>query len=397
MADIGSLGTIGYLSGPVDARGVYDAAAAGGHTKLFGTSYLSQYYALLEAHRARGVVVTSHGETAYDAERPGIGILNRPRPTSAGWRYHADMIRWTSARLHELEQRGAKAVIMTDAQDYWFVTLPFRRRGMRFVNSYHCAIRSLGHRRFGPHEVLKRLTSWLHLSFADPSMAVSPHILAQLRAEAGGKRRQAEWFRPHYDRETFAACSPEPMAKGDGAKDVLFAGRVEVNKGVFDMVEACRILAGRDGPMVRFHIHGEGSALEALKAAANDAGIADRFFVYGFTSGTDLAAHYAAADIVVVPTRSDFEEGLAKSVLEGVLAYRPVVTSKACPALEVVGEACVEAKLDDASDYAQCIWRLATDPALMQDKIKAATRLREAFFNPTDSYGQRLEQALESL
>ena len=228
-------------------------------------------------------------------------------------------------------------------------------------------------------------------------MAVSPHILAQLRREAGGGRRQAEWFRPHYDRETFAACLPQLRHKPDGSMDVLFAGRVEVNKGVFDMLEACRILSQRQGPLIRFHIHGEGGALEPLRQAAAQAGLEDRFIIHGFTAGSALAAHYADADIVVVPTRSDFEEGLAKSVLEGVLAYRPVVTCKACPALYVVGEACVEAKMDDAADYAEWIWRLATDPAFMQEKIAAATQLREAFFNPTDSYGLRLKQALESV
>ena len=162
MADLTSLGTVGYLSGPVDARDVYDAAMSGGHTKLFGTSYISQYYALLDAGGIAGVVITSEDGEAYDASRGKFAILNRPKPTSGSWRYHVDMCRWTYDRLREMEDRGVKVTIMTDAQDYWFMSLPFRIRGMRFVNSYHCAIRALDHSRLTPHEGFKRLTSWLH-------------------------------------------------------------------------------------------------------------------------------------------------------------------------------------------------------------------------------------------
>jgi glycosyltransferase involved in cell wall biosynthesis len=386
--------TLGYLSGPVDAREVYDSVFADQHTRLFGSSYLGQIFKILAAAGSKGVVVTSLDGDAYDAERPGVAILNRPKTQRGGWRYHHDMFRWTYERLRELEDRGVQVVVLTDAQDYWFATLPFRVRGMRFVNSYHCVIRPYRHRRLSPHEAMKRLTSLLHLSFGDPTIAVSPHILSQVAGEWGSRRRHVGWFRPHYTAATFANCTAQPPAKSDGSKDVLFAGRVEANKGVFDLLEACRILSQREGPTVRFHIHGEGAALPELTDAVQRTGLGDLFIVHGFTPGSELAAHYERCDVVVVPTRSDFEEGLAKSVLEGVLSLRPVVTSRVCPAIEIVGEACLEAKVDDAADYAECIWRLVTDPALAAEKAAAAEKLRGDFFDPRDSYATRLTEAL---
>ena len=99
----------------------------------------------------------------------------------------------------------------------------------------------------------------------------------------------------------------------------------------------------------------------------------------------------------MVPTRTDFEEGFAKIVAEGVIAGRPVVTSRVCPALEVVRDACVEVEPDDPLAYADAIWALATDPELARRKRNAAVELRGQFFDPANSYGAKLEQALESV
>lgn len=388
-----SLPKIGYLSGPVDARGIYRSLREGSHTSLFGTSYMRHLMQVCEEQGREAVIVTTHSGERYDVQLGAFTILNRPSPGGRRLAYHLNQIRWVRDCLDELEQHGAKTVVMTAAQHYWFVTPPYRRRGMRFINSYHCAVRAIGHRRLSPHELFIRLTSRMHLAHGDPTMAVAPHILDQLAQEPGADQRPTWRFIPDYDRRLFDDFQPNPV--GDGPVEIIFAGRVEANKGVFDMLSACETLNAAGSRIYNFHIHGEGDALESLRAAAAASPHGDHFHVHGFTAGSALAGHYAASHIVVVPTRSDFDEGLAKSVIEGVLALRPVVTSRVCPALDVVRDACVEARMDDAGSYVAAFARLAGDPALLDAKVSHARRLREDFFDPDQSYAQTLREALQ--
>ncbi len=392
VAGNANLRKLGYFSGPVDARAIYRNLKEGGHTSLFGTSYLLHLMRVCEDQGRDAVILTTHAGESYEEQLGAFTIINRPQPGGRGLRYHLDQLRWTRACLSELEKHGARTTVLTAAQHYWLVTPPFRKRGMRFVNSYHCAVRALGNRLFSPHELLIRLTSARHLSYGDPTMAVAPHILDQLRREPGARQRQTWRFIPDYAREMFESFRANPIV--DGPVEIIFAGRVERNKGVFDMIEACEMLNDEPGPRYRFHFHGEGSALEELRVRASQSRHAAMLRIYGFTSGEALAEHYARSHIVVVPTRSDFDEGLAKSVIEGVLSLRPVVTSQVCPAIAVVGDACEEAEMDNPASYAAAFRRLAASPDHFDAKVAAAVRLREDYFEPESSYAATLTQAL---
>ncbi len=384
---------LGYFSGPVDARNIYASLRSGDHTSLFGTSYMKHLMQVCEQQGRDAVILTTHVGASYEETLGRFAIVNRPPPGGSGMAYHWRQIGWTRDCVAELERYGARTVVMTASQHYWFITPPFRKRGMRFVNSYHCAVRPLGHRVVSPHEVLIRLTSMLHLSHGDPTMAVAPHILRQLTREPGAGKRRTWCFTPDYDRKIFADFKPHRI--GEGPVEIIFAGRIEANKGVFDMVTACEALNRGTGRKYRFHFHGEGEALLQLRARVAASPCRDFLIVHGFTAGDALAAHYAASHIVVVPTRSDFDEGLAKSVIEGVLALRPVVTSRVCPAIEVVGEACVEARVDDPASYVAAFRQLAESPALMTAKAIAALGLRENFFAPEANYAHTLREALK--
>lgn len=383
---------LGYLSGPVDARAIYSSIKTNEPPSLFGTSYLAHLMKICEEDGRDAVIVTTHPGESYDAELGPFTILNRPMPTGRFLGYHSKQVKWTRAALLEMQTLGARTVVLTASQLYWFVTRSFRKQGMRFINAYHCAVRSKAHRTFSIHEVFARLTGVMHLRHGDPTLAASPLIARQLTAEPGRNLRNTLYFVPDYDEAIFAGCRPN--LPGDGAVEVMFAGRVEENKGVFDFLSACEMIRSRTDRLFRFHVHGEGSALEDLKERAAASKVADRFIIHGFTAGKDLMKHYAASHIVVVPTRSNFEEGFAMSVVEGVLAFRPVVTSKACPAFEVVTEACEEAVVDDAASYADRIHELGSNSALNSAKIEAAKILRRDFFDPPNGYRPMLRAAL---
>ena len=386
---------LGYLSGPVDARQIHRSLREGVQTALFGTSYLLHFMKLCEEQQREAVIVTTHGDEAYDVETGLFSIRNRPQPKGRRLNYHLRQIGWVRERLAEMEKADVGVCVLTAAQHYWMVTPPFRRRGMRFINSYHCAVRAIGHPRWSPHEFFIRLTSWRHLIHADPTMVIVPTIADELAAEPGAARRPVLQILPDYPPDRFAPF--EAPAIADGKRDVvrvMFAGRVTRNKGVFDIISMAQMLAARPGPRIEFHLHGEGDALAAVRAAITAASLDGLVVAHGFTPGAELADHYMAADIVIAPTRSDFDEGVAKAVVEGVLALRPVVTSRACPSIGMLAAACVEAQVDNPASYAEAIWRLANEPQLVAEKVAAARQLRTMFFDPPERYDRRLREAL---
>lgn len=381
---------VGYISGPVDARVVYDSWAGGDPLAYFGTSYLLQFYAVAAALGLELVVTTSEGTERYDAERPGVRIMNRPRRPHGGVRYHLSEIAWLWARVAETVAGGARIVVLTDAMHHWWALWPWRLRGVRFVNALHCAITRPAAREPRTRRLLAWLLARLHYRFADPTLAASPLIVEQVAALSGG-RTDAVLFLPTYARAQFAGVAPREAGP---VFRVLSAGRVEENKGVFDLLAACQRLIAQGGPRVVFDICGEGTASAALAAAVERAGLTDVFVLHGFCDRDALVARLSACDAVVVPTRSDFEEGFAMIVAEGVIAGRPVVTSRVCPALDVVRAAAIEVQPDDVAGYADAIRALATDPVLYAAKVRAAAELRDAFFDEDWSYGAKLRAVL---
>ena len=388
-------GKLGYLAGAVDARRIYQNSVEGTQTDLFGTSYLRHFMQVCESENRDAVIVTTHECERYDTQLGRFTILNRPRPSGRSLQYHLRQVRWTHDILDEMEAHGVGTTVLTAAQHYWLVTLPFRKRGMKFINSYHCSIRSLGHKKLSLHEVFIRLTSRFHLSHGDPTMVIVPTIIQELLKEAGAHKRESIQLLPDYIQEVFADFSAPPISiEPQDIIHVIYAGRITRNKGVFDILTVAEELASRRGPKICFHIHGEGDAFDSLRQAINISSHGHLVKLYGFTAGLDLKDHYARADIVIVPTRSDFDEGIAKSVVEGVLTLRPVVTSKACPSIGILSDACLEAEVDNPTSYANAIWRLANEPQLAALKVRAAANLRLMFFDPSERYDRRLRHAL---
>jgi UDP-glucose:(heptosyl)LPS alpha-1,3-glucosyltransferase len=98
----------------------------------------------------------------------------------------------------------------------------------------------------------------------------------------------------------------------------------------------------------------------------------DAVFEAGFV--TDMAAHYAAADIAVQPT---FYDACSLTTLESLASGLPVVTTRANGASELLTSETDAIVLDDAADVAALtatLRRLATDRWLRASLGRAARR-----------------------
>jgi glycosyltransferase involved in cell wall biosynthesis len=193
-----------------------------------------------------------------------------------------------------------------------------------------------------------------------------------------------------------------PQSFGDGFAPpasstpfrVFFAGRIEANKGVFDLLKIARDFAAAGQTQVEFDLCGEGSQLEKLRQAAGAAGVLGRFRCHGHVGKPQMRQMYEDCHVVIVPTTTDFIEGFNKVVAEAVLAGRPVITSSVCPALEYVRAAVVEVPPDDAEAYGKAILELSRRPELYEQKRRACADIRQQFCDPHRGWKTAVERAL---
>lgn len=115
---------------------------------------------------------------------------------------------------------------------------------------------------------------------------------------------------------------------------ILFLGRLEQEKGVFDLVNALAAIAQK-APGVRLLLCGVGSAEEPLKRLAAHRGISSQVEFPGWVDGEVKARLLRRAGVFVLPS---YAEGMPMSVLEAMAAGTPVVASRVGAVAEMLDD-----------------------------------------------------------
>jgi glycosyltransferase involved in cell wall biosynthesis len=118
--------------------------------------------------------------------------------------------------------------------------------------------------------------------------------------------------------------APEPGASAGGRFELLFAGRLIREKGIFDLLEAVARMRTRERTHVT--IAGEGPESMALRAKAEELGLADAVTMTGHLGERELGLLYERADVFVLPTY--FGEGLPTVLLEAMGHGLPIITTR---------------------------------------------------------------------
>lgn len=105
---------------------------------------------------------------------------------------------------------------------------------------------------------------------------------------------------------------------------LVYVGRLAENKGIFEIVEALRILF-KQGKNVRLVIAGSGPEEDRLRACVKDFGLSDYVSFVGAVFGEEKKRIWEEADLFVFPTYH--REGLPYSLLESMAARTPPVIS----------------------------------------------------------------------
>jgi glycosyltransferase involved in cell wall biosynthesis len=162
-----------------------------------------------------------------------------------------------------------------------------------------------------------------------------------------------------------------PGALGDPPA-LLYHGRIDVRKGVLDLLEAVRILRA-EGRGLRLLVSGAGPDLDRLARRARRRDLAGTVEVLGPTDYHDAPAVYRRGDVFVTPT---WAEGFSNTVLEAMASGLPVVSTEVVGVVDCVRDG-VNGLLAPARDpgaLAAVIARMLDDAPLRHRLARTALR-----------------------
>jgi glycosyltransferase involved in cell wall biosynthesis len=151
---------------------------------------------------------------------------------------------------------------------------------------------------------------------------------------------------------------------------VLFLARIEMDKGIYETIEACSRLVA-EGLPIHLTVAGDGSELDNVKAlAAEKLGSSVSFL--GFILGEEKTRALRDNDIYVLPT--SHAEGMPASVLEALALGLPVITRPMGGLKDFFKDGEHGYLMDDTdpSTVASCVRKLATDESLWKSMSGAA-------------------------
>ena len=327
-----------------------------------------------------------------------VQIEHRPRPEiwsrGGGWYFlaegwHTVGIICTCLLLNE------NIAVVEDCALWplWIIGCCF---GVRIVAVLHCALWPAGFRPMDlKARLLQRLTGWFWEHCVDASLVVSPECARQIRMIAPRLDTPVVVGLGHF-RETFFAAIPPPPAERHPFR-VMYAGRIERNKGVFDLVRIAAILERETPGGFCWEICGTGAAEEELRKCVESEGLAAAISLLGKLDQDKMGEAYGRSHAIIAPTTSHFAEGLVKTASEAALAGRPLVTSRLCHGLDLLAEAVVEVPPEDIQAYVEAIRRLADDPVLYEAKRLACANAAKPFLDEEQSWGRKLRLILQEM
>jgi len=385
---------IAYLSGPSEAVNVYLEWSESRKQNYFGTNYMKQFFEVCKEINADAYVITTVAGKYSIWRADNLIIENRPLPSGLrGILYHLAMVAWFARLAPKLIRFKPDVLIATANQNYWFLLSYLRWLGIPIVPSFHCVLWP----QFAPlrrsWRALLSLNRFFVLKHVKAALVASRDIARQLHNIIGQTDIDIAEHLPTYSRLQFEAiASPANIARPPFR--VFYAGRIEANKGIYDIVEIARRLEKDRPGQFRFDICGDGGELNALRELVKRFGLHGVVHCHGYLESPRLSDVLSKSHAVIVPTTTRFEEGFNMVCAEAILAGRPVITSAVCPALGYIREAAVEVEPDNINQYYAAILRLYDDPQLYEQKQSACATLQDQFYDAKNSWAEKLKMLL---
>ena len=151
----------------------------------------------------------------------------------------------------------------------------------------------------------------------------------------------------------------------DRPVNILYVGSLSQAKGIGDLIEAVALLRAR-GKSVQLTAIGAGGEREPLGQRATQPDLQGSVTFSGRLPKADVRRSMQTADIICVPTRLEYAEGLPNALVEGLASRTPLVVTDH-PAMRgrvIDGKTALLAHPSSADSLAERLTELMEDPVL---------------------------------
>ncbi len=385
-----------YCGGPGDIAGTMRSWISGKHDALeVSDTYSGQFFDQMKARGLSALVISTHARKELLVEGL-ITIEHRPNKATgkSGISYKlAYMSHWLGV-IGTILHRHPRVILIADLEHWWLLAIP-ALFGIKVITDLHCTFWPRGYRSTALYQrILQSLNGLFWKKIPIATICISPECERQAREmscdQVSGSLLQA---RSSYQRANFAEIRP-PSWNPDLFR-LMFAGRVERNKGVFDLLDIMSSLITNNHHNVLLDICGGGTALNELKAEVARRELQGCINVLGQLNSSEMRAAYERSHVVVVPTTADFPEGLNRVVVEGVLSGRPVVATTVCNAIDVLPRSVITVNCGDQLAMATAFRRLCSDKSYYESVRESCAAESEQFYDREQSWGAALSRALD--
>lgn len=360
-------------------------------------SYSGQFEELCREMGATAYLISSN-QTRKFLRDGRFTLEHRPRPNlGRGAMYHLSQIIYGLSLLASAVRFRANLAVISSGTTHYFVLSLFRLFGIPIITVLHNTLWPKG---YPPTRLVPRMIAGLDGLFfrwiCSASIGISQECLKQVATLSGSSSLSLYLMYPQFRRECFENISAAPPL-GHRPFNIVFAGRAEHDKGIFDLLEIARRIEERQPGRFHWDICGSGDDLSKLISRHGEMNLQSVVSIHGWTSPMTLREIHGKSHLSIVPTRSNFTEGMAKAAIEAVLAGRPVLTSPVTPALDVLRPASIEARTDDIESYIKAILALIDNEPHYLNLIRACSSLQAQFYNRENGFCAVLKLTLSEI
>jgi glycosyltransferase involved in cell wall biosynthesis len=240
---------------------------------------------------------------------------------------------------------------------------------------------------------LRTLIRWserLSLAFADRVLTVTREMRDNVARRGSGRNKitvivnvpDDEFFRlDRYQGLAAQVASARAQERRDGVFRVLCHGSIEERYG-FDLIVRAVARLVKDIPGIQFRIMGQGTFLPDVLALAKQLNVSANVVYLGFVPFETMIGEILAADVTVVPMRSNPYSNLVHTnkMFEYLALQRPIVASRLdSVAAYFPDDTIAYFEPDDDADLARCLRDVFDNPRATAERVAAATALYESY------------------
>jgi len=195
----------------------------------------------------------------------------------------------------------------------------------------------------------------------------------------------------NYNRETLSKAK---QTNSISSKYLLFVGRVEVEKGIIDLLHAASETLKADSELMLVFA-GDGAGRSILEREIERLGLKSKVKLLGRVPHSELVPLFVNATSLVAPTKPGFPEGRCMSVMEALVMGCPAIVPNFGPFPYLIDHNSngLLHEPGSVSDLSKQLKRLLTEPELAQCLNAGAAKAGEQLKTPPRTFNEALLQA----